>query len=378
MKHSLKRQPQQQKLTPRPLRRRWVKPARVLCKVSIFTGLLLVLLLGLSRLFTPLQPGEKWSIHPEQDFPIKAEPLDSIDAVMLGDSLGYGDFVPALLWHEYGYTTYVCSQSAQPLEEAWAQLQATLVNQSPQLVMLETDQFYRSTTLASDLSRALLFEAGQHLPVFRFHDQWKQLLGLKQTPSLKALQQTQLKGYRFSKLTQGYNGTDYMNDSGILKVQPVTTYYLSKIVKLCQERGISLLFISMPSPKNYSMKRHNGIAQLAQQYNIPYLDLNLDPQQCGIDWSKDTRDKGDHLNYLGAQKATLAIGSYLAEHYQLPDRRGSDFASSWDDAWSAYQQLCQDAANPDTGGDSSKIGVSEPLYLPDSPDLLLPTTATNN
>ena len=354
------------------------RPVQVMLKIGVFAGLLLALLLLLSWLLTPLQPGERWSVHPEQDFPIKAETPDSVDAVMLGDSLGYGDFVPALLWNQYGYTTYVCSQSAQPLEEAWAQLQATLEEQSPKLVMLETDQFYRSSTLASDISRALLFEAGQRLPIFRFHDQWKQLLGLKQTPALKALQQTHLKGYRFSKLTQGYNGTAYMNDSGTLKVQPVTAYYLNKIVSLCQERGINLLFISMPSPKNYSMKRHNGIALLAEHYSIPYLDLNLDAQQGGIDWAQDTRDKGDHLNYRGAQKATLAIGSYLSEHYQLPDRRGSDIAASWDETWAAYQQLCQDAENPDTGGDSSHIGVTEPAYLPASPELMAAQATTEN
>ena len=53
--------------------------------------------------------------------------------------------------------------------------------------------------------------------------------------------------------------------------------------------------------------------------------LNMD---IGIDWTRDTRDKGNHLNYSGAKKTTAELGKYLAENYTLPDRRNDEKISA--------------------------------------------------
>ena len=66
------------------------------------------------------------------------------------------------------------------------------------------------------------------------------------------------------------------------------------------------------------------------------LDLNID-NKAMIDWSKDTRDMGDHLNYYGAYKVSNYLGNYLNKLDILEDHRGNDYYSSWDNALKPYQ-----------------------------------------
>jgi hypothetical protein len=55
-----------------------------------------------------------------------------------------------------------------------------------------------------------------------------------------------------------------------------------------------------------------------------------------IDYTTDTRDGGDHLNVYGAIKATGYIGRWLNERYELPDKRLTDIAPSWNDLLNEY------------------------------------------
>lgn len=58
--------------------------------------------------------------------------------------------------------------------------------------------------------------------------------------------------------------------------------------------------ISTPSPANYNYKRHNTLEEYARQKGLKYEDLNLKEEELGIDWERDSLDKGDHLNLSGA------------------------------------------------------------------------------
>lgn len=42
------------------------------------------------------------------------------------------------------------------------------------------------------------------------------------------------------------------------------------------------------------MQRHNEVQALADALAVPYLDLNLNTEELGIDWNLDTLDGGDH------------------------------------------------------------------------------------
>ena len=47
-------------------------------------------------------------------------------------------------------------------------------------------------------------------------------------------------------------------------------------------------------------------------------------------WKKDTKDKGDHLNYYGAVKATDYMGNYLKNTKLFKDKSNDKNYSKWD------------------------------------------------
>ena len=100
------------------------------------------------------------------------------------------------------------------------------------------------------------------------------------------------------------------------KIPKNIAQYLKQIQDMCERNGATLLLVSTPSAKNWNYKKHNGVAQWANENGVEYIDLNLD-KDLGIDWKEDTKDGGDHLNYTGAKKVTHAMGEYFKTHYDL-------------------------------------------------------------
>ena len=119
--------------------------------------------------------------------------------------------------------------------------------------------------------------------------------------------------------------------------------YLDRIVKLCRDHGSELLLITVPASSSWNLARHNGIQSFADENGLTYLDYNMADTDPGINWKTDTPDGGSHLNVLGAQKLTAALGTYLTGHYALEDHRGQSGFESWDQDAAAYTQSMTDA-----------------------------------
>ena len=58
-------------------------------------------------------------------------------------------------------------------------------------------------------------------------------------------------------------------------------------------------------------------------------DMNLLPDQVGINWKEDTRDGGDHMNIYGARVVDKFVANYLKKNFILPDHRKDTAYASW-------------------------------------------------
>ena len=66
------------------------------------------------------------------------------------------------------------------------------------------------------------------------------------------------------------------------------------------------------------------------------MDFNVINDIVQIDWEKDTRDNGYHLNHFGAVKVTQYLGKYLSEKNILEDHRNDEKYNEWDASLERY------------------------------------------
>lgn len=310
---------------------RYVK--RILAWLLFLCGLAL-LFQGASWLVVPKDNTAKAGMEQARANGILAEPPNSIDILVLGDSESYTCFSPLLLWKDTGYTSYTCGTDSQKLPYTKLMLERALENQNPKLVILETLTIYRPIYLG-DMA---LEEVSRQLPLFRYHDRWKHLSPADLTPTVTATEQNAYKGHVYRDRVDPCPNQNYMLPTQQAATIPlVNRHYVQAIWEICQSRDIPLLLISAPSPINWNTERHNGIQALSQELGCPYLDLNL--ENLSIDWSRDTFDRGDHLNHFGAVKVTNFLANYLQNQYGLSDHRNDSAYESWNQLLASYEDV---------------------------------------
>ncbi len=312
---------------------------RLLGKAVGFCSLLVLTLLAVSFVFLPKNNHQAFGVHADEAPAggIQGEPENSIDVLVLGDSEAYSSISPMQLWDTHGFTSYLCSTSGQPLYDSYRLLRQSLERQRPKVVILETNAIFRPYTLRD----AIFARAGMLFSVLRYHDRWKDLhINDLRRPS--STWTDDFKGYRYNPGVDPARTTSYMQPNGASEPIPtLNEICLQEMLTLCEQSGAQLTLVSTPSTINWNHARHESIAAFAKAYDLPYLDLNTLPDQIGIDWQTDTRDKGDHLNHRGAVKVTQFLGNYLTEHFDLPDHREEEAYAPWSRALARYQTIAR-------------------------------------
>lgn len=309
-------------------------------RASLFFLILAILLGGLSALFLPKGNRLEDGIQAPELYAFLGEPENSLDVVVIGDSIPLSSFIPAYLWQDRGIPSYVCASTAQSAASSYSLLKTFFQRQSPKVVLYEADQLFL------DLSLADLVAAGRDrtLPVFQYHDNWKFVRPKQMLSAPNYTQVTPEKGYHMRKTTEPLTEKPSVDlqDLSIAPISKTNRFSLCQALELCRKNGAQLILYSAPNATGWSVPRHNALAALAEKLGIFYLDGNLDCPE--IDWTRDTIDAGEHLNLTGAEKVTLWLGQALSETGLLADRRKSPACTAWDDA---FQEFRSRALDPD-------------------------------
>lgn len=110
-----------------------------------------------------------------------------------------------------------------------------------------------------------------------------------------------------------------------------TEEYYRKILDLAREENIPVLVTIAPYflIDEKSEKMFNRVGEIAGEYGDLFLDGNKLVDEIGVDYQVDNADDVGHLNYLGNQKYTKYLGTYIKEHYTVSDRRADAAYESW-------------------------------------------------
>ena len=77
---------------------------------------------------------------------------------------------------------------------------------------------------------------------------------------------------------------------------------------------------------------------ISKDLGVDYIDTNLLRDDIPIDWKKDTKDKGDHLNYNGAVKMPNYIGKYLDDTKLFKDTRNDPSYDNWNTCLDKFEK----------------------------------------
>lgn len=308
---------------------------KIIKKSLIFLFILFILISLVVVLFLQNKKVKYTDISEQKAEGILSEKENTLDVVAIGDSETFTSIIPLQLWNNYGFASYVCGTPSQYLDVSYNYLLKILEHQNPNVVILETNTIYRKITFDKFVSKWLI----KNVPIFNKHDNWKMLYNNEKFVN----QSDGYKGFNFSIIEEKPKvSLDYMKESDTKEhISCFNEMYLNLIKEVCEEKNIKLILVSTPSVINWNIKKHNGVKKYAKENNIDYIDLNL-IKKININWDKDTRDKGDHLNYYGAVKVTNYLGEYLKNLNILEDHRGEEDYNSWNKMTEDFYYTVQD------------------------------------
>lgn len=325
--------------------------------VAFFTIFILIVTL-LGPVFIPKENTKNAGIRNYAQKVFHGEPKNTIDVLALGNSNLYRSFSPMEVYGKYGIAGFNCALTSARTVDLYYMLKDVLSCQKPKLLILEVDAAYRDApdyeVLSSPLSTHLQYMSdfvaateddiagviGKTFPAIEYHNRWKSL-SLKDFTKVPDYSNKidPCKGFIINGKINPYKGVNHMEQTDDIDViQPAASLYMDKILELCKENHIDILFYESPSAKSWNYRRHNGIQKYADKYDIPFVDLNIKTEEVGIDWSVDTKDQGEHMNIYGAKKCTEYLGNYIAKNYKLPDRRKDNNYSQWNSDYKKYEK----------------------------------------
>ncbi len=306
----------------------------------LFLLVLVLFLALLSQYFLPKGNTLEDGIQEPELYAFLGEPENSLDVVVLGDSIPLSSFIPAYLWRDYGIPSYVCATTAQKPSDGYFLLKQFFRRQSPKVVLYETDQLYLDTE-AADLLQA---EALARLPVFQYHDSWKFVRPSQLLRSPNYTETSPLKGYHLRKTMATLKGDPaYLApEEAAEPISGLNRLCLVRALALCESQGARLILYTAPNAASWTQGKHLAMEALAEELGIPYLDAN--EVDLDINWSKDTLDRGEHLNIRGARKVTAWLGEYL-QTLGLEDRREDPVCAAWQKDLEDFQAMVEDPEN---------------------------------
>ena len=264
---------------------------------------------------------------------ILAEQENTIDTIIIGNSEAYSSIIPMELWNDYGYTSYNCASPEQLLPLSLKMLKEVSKKQKPKVVILEANNLYNTFELGYAVDQMINY----NIKAFQYHDRWKNIR--KEDFGFKVNYDTVnvMKGYEFTREIQPLEKKN-SEENKEARIPRYNQFYLKYLKKTCDKNNAKLIVVHVPNALYWSKEVHDSTQNFCDAKGIEYLDLNMHEDETKIDWTKDTGDKGDHVNFTGAKKTTKYLGKYLNEKQYLPSHKEDEIHNTWDKQYEEYKK----------------------------------------
>ena len=290
---------------------------------------------------------------------------EAYDVLFFGTSHVRNGIMPLELWEDYGLTGYNFGTSgASILTSYWGMINA-LDYAQPKLIVLDCCRIGQET---KDNPRADMHALSLHDmfdPVRFSSNKLRAIFDLckdteQEGNELEYLYPFSIYHSRWNPLTANDFSPQVLHTNGAVQMSsfeapapmeptedkaPLSDAfpgvpYLKKFIEHCQSQGIEVLLTYLPYPASYEdLTAANAVEDIAQAYGVHYINFYKTDV---VDYDIDMADASSHLNLYGAKKVTHYLGEFIAENYDLPDRR-EDPAYGWMDTQLAEYRAYEDS-----------------------------------
>jgi len=336
-----------------------IKKRKNLCyflRSGIFLFLFFTLFYYISEVFFP-----KWEDIDNTKPGIETfydQPKNSIDVLFFGTSSFRNGISPLTIWEETGYTSYLRATTGQHPLVTYFYIVESLKFQNPEVIVVDgislfydfdIDKNESSIRKSVDPLRMSLvklhlikdiIENSQNqsfisyiFPLIRYHNRWKQGLTSNDFEFYKIDYADRFRGQYITRGFIPYIMPDYFANKKFEDAEPYNSmshYYFKKMISFCKDKGIELIFISLPRVDNYDHSKHLAIKNLAYAHDLQFIDYNMPEliEETRFDPLADFQNE-THLNVYGSQRISKHFGFFLKEEFSLLDRRNDLNFENW-------------------------------------------------
>lgn len=314
---------------------------------------------GLAALLLAFAVGEALSPKNEGMAAFYAEPKNSVDVLFVGSSHSMAAFNPTQIWAEQGFTSYNLYSWSQPMWASYYYIKEALAYQSPGVVVLEgfslcygntyiapadmdevSDEFSlqmrpgpnrAGLAWAMSQSQTLRRPVYRYQPLLRYHTRWK---GLNAEELAWPFTDHYATGKGFGPVFghEAFSPGPPPAAPAHAEIYPPALEYFMRILRLSREEGFSLVVSLAPYVVEYESEWsvYGQLAEICAAEGVPLVDYISAPP-AGFSYENDMAEHA-HVNQYGAEKVSRAMGAWLADNYDLPDRRSDPAYAYWNEA----------------------------------------------
>ena len=291
------------------------------------------------------------------------EKENSLDVLFFGSSHMYTGVNPNVIWKNTGITSYNLGQPEQQIWTTYSYIKEALKYQNPKAIFVDV------YTVTYDTDGYMPIENNNiNLDTMRMSKNKLEAINTSVKPSDRPYFIFDLLKYKsnWKNISKDNFTTNFTNDvhtnkgywewfevyensepdgnltDNVGRLPEKTELYLNKIIDLCKDNDIPLVFIKTPVViSNDQQERYNRVAEIAKENDIDFINFNSMYEELGIDFKSDFIDEGKHLNFMGAHKVSDYLSEYISNNFDIADKRGKDGYDDWEhssNVWYAKEE----------------------------------------
>ena len=289
-----------------------------------------------------------------------AEDKNTIDVMIYGASPANATFVPGVLWHEKGITSYSLSSNSQSAKAIKYLIEETYKYQKPQLLIIEPRMFasdieanledkahirevtdnLRYSPLRIRLINALLSEGDKkieyYVDLIKYHSNIGLLFDPKEYRHFAYSTPSPSKGYSYEERVGYYKRDESVDMDKVIPISKEGEEVLRDFLDYAKENDLNVLFVSTPRIIEQDYEGNmNYIESVVREYGYDFLNLNKHLEDMDF-WYGWYFFDGVHVNILGAYNSTLFLGDYLEKNYDINTSHDGLDTASWDNAYDEF------------------------------------------